>query len=363
MKLYKILNRYIFSSFSLLIINIGLIFFALVMILNLFEEINFFKDYDIGIKMPIFLSFLFVPSLMYNMLPFVFLLSGIWFFLKIKKNDEITAMKVSGMSNISIIIIPCIVSVVLGIFFISSINPITSVLVQKYEKIKGTYEQDQEYLASITVNGIWIKEKNNEKNNIIQAAKLKGEKLINLNIYEFDKENNFVRRIQAKSADIKKLTWVLEDVTILDSEGGYLSDDLKKINYISMYDIKKLKSLYSNLDTVSFWSLEKEIKLLAERGYSTQELRTKFQRSLAFPFFLLSMVLLSSFFTLGIESQENNWNYVFIAIIASVVIFYFNDFSAALGKTNQLPVVISVWMPILVIFIFSSAGLLYANQK
>ena len=87
------------------------------------------------------------------------------------------------------------------------------------------------------------------------------------------------------------------------------------------------------------------------------------QRSLAFPFFLLSMILLASFFTLGIKIKENNWRYVFIAIISSVIIFYFNDFSAALGKTDKLPVEVSVWMPILVIFIFSTAGLIHANQK
>ena len=82
-----------------------------------------------------------------------------------------------------------------------------------------------------------------------------------------------------------------------------------------MYDIKKIKSLYSNLDTISFWSLGDEIKLLQDRGYSTREVRAKLQRSLAFPFFLLSMILLASFFTLGIKIKENNWRYVFIAII------------------------------------------------
>ena len=130
-----------------------------------------------------------------------------------------------------------------------------------------------------------------------------------------------------------------------------------------MYDIKKIKTLYSNLDTISFWSLENEIKLLQNRGYSTNEMRAKLQRSLAFPFFLLSMIFLSGVFTLGMQFKENNWTYVFIAIISSVLIFYFNDFSAALGKTDKLPVELSVWMPILIIFIFSAVGLINANQR
>ena len=75
------------------------------------------------------------------------------------------------------------------------------------------------------------------------------------------------------------------------------------------------------------------------------------------------MVLLSGVFTLGMQFRENNWAYVFIAIITSVIIFYFNDFSAALGKTDKLPVEVAVWMPIVIIFVFGAVGLIHANQK
>ena len=358
-----IVNKYLAKEFFKIVINTSLTFFCLGFVLNLFEEINFFKDLEVGINIPIILSVLFVPSLLYNMFPFVILISGIWFFLKIKKTDEIIALKVSGISNFSIIIIPSIVSIILGILIITAFNPITSVLVKKYEIIKGSYEKDQEYLAAITVNGIWIKEKNINKNNIIRSSNLNNENLIRVTIYEFDKENNFVKRIEAKSANISSFNWILKDATIIDADGNYLASNISRLDYISMYDIQKIKSLYSNLDTISFWNLKNEIQLLEARGYSTREMEAKFQRSFAFPFFLLSMVLLSGVFTLGMTFKENNWSYVFIAIITSVLIFYFNDFSAALGKTEKLPILISVWMPIVIIFIFSGAGVIHANQK
>ena len=130
-----------------------------------------------------------------------------------------------------------------------------------------------------------------------------------------------------------------------------------------MYDIKKIKSLYANLDTISFWNLENEIELLEERGYSTKQMETKLHKSLSFPFFLLAMVLLSGVFALGIEFRENNISYIFITIIICVLVYFFNDFSAALGKTEKLSVEIAVWMPIVIIFIFSAVGVIYANQK
>ena len=359
-----IINKYLAREFLKVIINTSLVFFALGFIINLFEEINFFKDLDVAFNVPILLSLLFVPSMIYNMFPFVVLLSGIWFFLKIRKTDEIIAMKVSGMSNFSVMMIPSIVSIILGIFFITLVNPITSVLVKKYESIRGSYETQQfEYLATINVNGIWIKEKNFGKNYIVRASSLDDQNLIDLTIYEFDYSHNFVKRIDAKSADIRSLNWKLKNATIIDKDGNAISENVNDLPYQSRYDIKKIKSLYSNLDTISFWHMEKEIKLLENRGYSTREMETKLQRSLAFPLFLLSMVLLSGVFTLGKRSKENNWAYVFIAIITSVLIFYFNDFSAALGKTEKLPIEVSVWMPILIIFIFGAVGLIHANQR
>ena len=293
------INKYLGKEFLKVIINTSIVFFALGFIMTLFEEINFFKELDVNINIPIVLSLLFTPSLLHNFFPFIILISGIWFFLKIKKSDELTAINVSGMSNLSVIITPGILSIILGIIFMAAINPVTSVLVTKYEKIKGYYELDQEYLAVITENGIWIKEKDLQRNNVIRASFFENESLKEVSIYEFDKNNDFVRRIEAESANISSLKWSLKNVSIINSDSVTISKNIENISYISMYDIKKIKSLYSNLDTISFWKLEGEIKLLEQRGYSTKEIETKLHKSLAFPFFLLSMLLLSSFLTIS----------------------------------------------------------------
>ena len=79
-----IINKYLAKEFGKIVFNTVSIFFCLVFIMNLYEEINFFKDIDVGVSVPILLTLIIVPSLLYNMFPFVVLISGIWFFLKIK---------------------------------------------------------------------------------------------------------------------------------------------------------------------------------------------------------------------------------------------------------------------------------------
>ena len=153
---YFIINKYLSREFTKIILATILIFFCLGLIMNLFEEINFFKDLDVGIFLPLILTALKVPSLLHTMLPFIILVGGIWFFRKIKKSDEVTAMKISGMSNFSVILVPGIISILIGMFFVTLVNPITSISLEKYETIKGTYDKDKDYLAAITKNAIWI---------------------------------------------------------------------------------------------------------------------------------------------------------------------------------------------------------------
>ena len=78
-----IINKYLSKEFIKVVVNMSLLFFCLGFVMHLFEEINFFKDYDVTVNIPIALTLLVVPSLLYNMFPFIILLSGIWSFLKI----------------------------------------------------------------------------------------------------------------------------------------------------------------------------------------------------------------------------------------------------------------------------------------
>ena len=49
-------------------------------------------------------------------------------------------------------------------------------------------------------------------------------------IYEFDKNINFLRRIEAESANINSFKWNLKNVKIIDNEGKILSNNIKNFH-------------------------------------------------------------------------------------------------------------------------------------
>ena len=46
-----------------------------------------------------------------------------------------------------------------------------------------------------------------------------------------------------------------------------------------------------------------------------------------------------------------------------VAIYYFKDLSVALGQTGKISLILSVWMPILVISLFCTIGVIQINEK
>ena len=358
------LTKYLTKNYLKTILVASFAFAALSVILNLFEEQNFFKDHDhSNILLPLMMALLKTPEILYSLFPFVILVSAIFVFLQLSRTNEIIPIKTAGKSNLSIISLFSIITFIIGILLVVGVTPITSILTEKYLEVKSGYTKNNDYLAAITANGIWIKEKKEKSSSLIRAKQLKNNNLINVSLYQFDEKNNLIARIEAANANIKTKKWRLNNVIIYRADDKNSVEKIDRAIYQSAYDVQSIKNIYANINTVSFWKIKDVIELYKKRGYSTAEYEGLFQKSLAFPFFLLSMVFLAAVGIFSTGYKGNFFYYITFSVFACVFVYYFNDFSKALGQTGKLPIVVSIWMPILVIFIFTSIGLIRVQQK
>ena len=358
----SVLNTYIIKEFLTSTLNTTLIVSAGGLIMNLREEVTYFTDYDVGIMLPIALSFMIVPSILINIFPFIIFISSMWVLLKMKNNGEILSLKTFGFSNANIVYLFSVTSFFVGIIILLAFNPVTSVMVKYYEDIKGSYDIDKSHLASITNNGVWIKENLGTKTNFIRSKKIEGDNLLDVSIYSFDK-NILIERIEAKSAKIVDLPWVIRDGFKITFGSEELKNDFETLTFETTFNKSKFNSIYSNLDTISFYKIITDIKKLEEKGYNERLLNEKKHYYLSLPFFLVLMVCLASIFTLSSSEKKQNIYYIILSIITCVVIFYFKNFSMALGTTERIPLEISVWSPIIILTLFCSVGIIQINEK
>ena len=74
--------------------------------------------------------------------------------VKIRNNKELLTLKVFGFSNIKIFFILAFFSFFIGWIILLFVNPITSSLVQYYEKTKSNYARDIDHLVTFNKNGL-----------------------------------------------------------------------------------------------------------------------------------------------------------------------------------------------------------------
>ena len=67
----KVIYNYLIFNYLKIIGNFVLVFMVLGIVLNLFEEIEFFKNLDVNISLPVFLTLLFVPNTIIKLIPFI----------------------------------------------------------------------------------------------------------------------------------------------------------------------------------------------------------------------------------------------------------------------------------------------------
>ena len=116
--MFKIYQKYLIISFLKTFFYISLIFSFLICIMNVLEELNFLKDSNIDYYYPYFLTLLNLPITLFEIFPFIFLISTQYFFYDIYKKNELLILKNNGLNNLSIIKTLFIVSFVLGFFMI-----------------------------------------------------------------------------------------------------------------------------------------------------------------------------------------------------------------------------------------------------
>tara|TARA_E500000178_G_scaffold303765_1_gene314170 strand:- start:339 stop:1418 length:1080 start_codon:yes stop_codon:yes gene_type:complete len=359
--MFKIYERYIIKKYFKLFFIISLVFLSLAIILNIFEEISFFKDIDVNPLMPYFLTFLNAPITLFEIFPFIFLISAQFFFYEIFKNDEIVLLKSNGLSNFKIIKILFFSSLVSGIIIIALFYNLSSKLKFLYTDIKNNYTNDNKFLAVVNDTGLWLKDETSQSILIIKSNNINDNLLINVLINEFDLNFNLKRTLQSKKVDISNKEWKLYNPII--TYKNISTKENQEIKFKTNFDNEKIKNLFSNFSTLDLFELFILKKDYENLGYSSDEIKIHIFKIFLSPYFFALMTILSSILMINIRKNKSIYFNVILGIFTSVMIYYLNFVFISLGNTGRIPPSIAVFLPMVFITIFSAIGLVRINEK
>ena len=352
--------KFLINLFNVSLLKIFIIFFIIILITNILEQVEFFKNIDLNFFYLFFLSLLNTPSVLFEILPFIFLLSTQVFFIHLIEKNELQVFKYTGLNNIKIIKILGLYSFTLGIVLVIFFYNGSSILKNSYLLIKNNYSEDNKYLAVITENGLWIKDEVNDNINIINALKVNNEFLLNVSITRFNKDFDVVEILQSEKVDITSKKWKIFNPIIL--KGGSQSS-LDELTLQSNFDLQKINGLFSNLSSLSIIDLITLRKSYMSLNYSVTDINSHLLKIVSYPVYLTLITIFSAIIMFNIGYQKNTFFKITLGIFLSVIIYYINNFLSVLGTNEKIPLTLSIFLPLIILSIINFISIIKLNEK
>jgi len=336
--------QFLIKNYLTSLLNIFFLFFCLIFILNLLTELEFFKKSDVNTFFPLYLSLINTPTLIFEMFPFIFLISTQFFFSNLINNDEINIFKYSGLKNSKIFSVLTFTTFFIGIIIIAFFYNLSSNLKNLYLGLKSNHTEDNKYLAVITNNGLWIKDIYNEKTLMINASLINQNELLDAYISEFDSDYEIIRNIKSKKIDIKNKEWIIKNAEIYIQNNKEIVSELR---FNTNFDYELIQNLFSNMSSLSFIELIEMRKNYKKLNYSLTEIDLQLLKLISFPFYFSLMFIFSGIIMMSTRNFKSKNLKITIGLFLSVIIYYINNFFYILGASEKIGTITSIFTPLL----------------
>ena len=353
-------TKFLVKTYLLSLLNVFFIFFCLIYVLNLLTELEFFKKTSVESYFPPYLSLLNTPIFVFEMFPFIFLISTQFFFNNLFTDNEMNIFKYSGLKNTKIFSILITTTFFVGIIIISIFYNLSSNLKNLYLGLKSNYTEDKKYLAVITNNGLWIKDIYNENILMINANSFNNNELLNAYISEFDKNFQIIRNIKSQKIDISNKEWVIENAEIYVQNNREI---VKQLKFKTNFDYKLIQNLFSNMSSLSFMELIEMRKNYKKLNYSLTEIDLQLLKLITFPFYFILMFVFSAVIMMNTKTFKNKSLKIIVGLFLSVIIYYINNFFYILGTSEKISVLSSVFIPLVILALINSFFMRNINAK
>jgi lipopolysaccharide export system permease protein len=305
------------------------------------------------------------PAVIEILLPFVFLFGGIGAFVGLNRRSELVAMRAAGVSAWRFISPAALAAFIAGVIAVVALNPISAALSARFEADRAKIMAN--YLGDIPKD-IWLRQGDEHTQMVIHATSrdtVQGEvrlRGVSLFIYQKNKagQPEFKRRLEAGEAVLRPGFWQLRDVR--EATAGESSVRSDSLSIRSSLDSEAAVERFASPTAIAFWRLPAAIKLTEDSGFSASGYRLRFQQLLATPVMFAAMAVLAAAFSLRLVRLGGLAGLAGAGVALGFVVFFFNQFSGALGRADIIPLFAAAWAPAAVALLSGLTLLCYTED-
>ena len=350
------LHKYWLKEFFRFFFIIQFLILVLFVFIDYLSRMERFLNSDISMTGALGYVLLKVPFMFVQLTPASILLATIMVFGLMNRNNELLAIKSSGISIYFLIKPAILVGLILAMLMFFLGETIIPITMARSNYIKYNVINKRHNIYSARKN-IWIKSENRLVHiNFFDPVQ---QLVAGVTVTSLGKDFSLVSRIDAQKGYYKQGKWVFENII----EQVY---DENSVDYdVKLYDKKTialaikpadLEEVSKKSDAMSFFELKKYVSKVEYEGYDAATYKVDLNAKIAFPFICIIMVLTGAATGMRSFVKENIPVAIAIGVVIAFMYWIIYGFCLSLGYGTVLPPIISAWAANLFFLCF---GILY----
>ena len=357
------LQRYIAKRFVVGILGTFVLCSMLVFMIDMVEMLRQSGKYGaVSAWTLIKLVLLRLPAYTEILLAFAVLVGSVATLLLLSRKSELTVMRASGMSVWQFVWPGIVVAFILGVLAVTVYNPAAAKSRAKAERLFAkSFGRESSILKGKGATG-WLRQDSVDGQSVISARAVsdRGRSLTQVTVFQFDHNQKFSERIDARSAVLKDGYWRLSNAEV--SRVGAQPQTYHTYILSTHLTPERVSDALGTVLSLSFWELPQLIEVAEKAGLSSHGYRIQYQLLLARPFLLIAMVLLAATVSLGSFRSGNIQTMVIVGMLGGFGFFLVLEVSRQLGVAGLAPPVVAVWVPVLAASMVCLAVLLHQED-
>ncbi len=356
-------SKYMLKSFLTWFFVVLSGFSAVVFLFNLLELLRKTQAHKhVKLGKVLVVCFLRLPGILDQLIPFLILFSVMLMLWHFHRRSELVVARAAGFSIWGILSPLTIFIAFYSLLYLAVFNPIIASSEAAAEQLTNKVFGKAKNLLSISKSGLWLRDVREDEYAIIHAENIKNDNKIleNVTIYTFNKEGDFISRMDSAQARILPGSWALKSVFL--SESNDLMHSVGDQAWSTDLTLEKLQSSFDAPASISIWKLPSFIKVMENAGFSSTEHQLYFYTLITKPFLLISMLFLGGVVAFSVLRQRNNFSFVAIGISLGFALYLLHHVLHVLGASLKIPLMVSAWIPTIIVFLFSMALLIHFEE-
>ena len=355
----RILDRYILKSVLSIFLSCIFIFLFLYVIIDILSHLEDILKQQVNLSVLIQYYLSYLPIMFVQVAPFACLLSTLYTFGKLNHNNEIIAMRSSGLSIFQITKTVIIFGLLVSLFILWAGDRIVPQSLAITQKIKAQMEEGKknekkpEAIDNLTMYGL--------KNRLFFINKfyLATNTMEGITILEHDEHQNITKKIVANKGIYKDGLWrFYRCITYNFDQNGQILQEPEYFEEEIMVIPETPQDFINQRQRPDFMTiaqLDDYIWKLSRSGASTviRNLKLDIYQRFTSPFTSMVIILLGIPFSLMMRKRATGLSSIGFSIIVGFLYYILDAISIAFGRGGILTPILAASLSHIVVLLFS----------